>query len=64
MKRIGIEGMDETRQQVEESAYRLNLTMILIMGVVVGYLILGTMRTGQDLSSAMKSQLNHQQHRR
>ncbi|WP_316157895.1 type II secretion system F family protein [Cupriavidus sp. BIC8F] len=64
MKRIGIEGMDETRQQVEESAFKLNLTMVLIMGVVVGYLILGTMRTGQDLSSAMKGQLNHQQYRR
>jgi hypothetical protein len=58
--RIGIDGLDKTAAEVEKSAKRLNTVLFICMGVLVGTMILGTMRTGQVLADAMQQQVNKQ----
>ena len=59
--RIGIDGMDKTCAEVEKSAKKLNVTLFIVMGVLVGTMILGTMRTGQELADAMQRSIAKQQ---
>lgn len=58
--RIGIDGLEKTAAEVEKSAKLLNTVLFICMGVLVGTMILGTMRTGQVLSDAMQQQVNKQ----
>lgn len=58
--RIGVDGLDKTAAEVEKSAKRMNTILFICMGILVGTMILGTMRTGQVLAEAMQQQVNKQ----
>lgn len=61
IKKMGIEGIEEAREEVKKSAKRLNLVLIFVLGGVVAYLLLGTLYTAQGLSAGIRDSVRHHQ---
>lgn len=60
IRKMGIEGIDKTKEEVRKSAKRLNLALIFVLGGVVAYLLLGTLYTAQGLSAGIRESIRHQ----
>ncbi|KVO15202.1 type II secretion system F family protein [Burkholderia ubonensis] len=61
IKKMGVEGIEEAREQVRKSAKSLNIALIFVLGGVVAYLLLGTLYTAQGLSSGLRESIRHHQ---
>ncbi|MBR8085642.1 type II secretion system F family protein [Burkholderia vietnamiensis] len=61
IKKMGVEGIEEAREQVRKSAKSLNIALIFVLGALVAYLLLGTLYTGQGLSAGLRDSIRHQQ---
>jgi toxin coregulated pilus biosynthesis protein E len=59
--RIGIEGIVKVRTAVEESAKKLNVVLIAVLGCCLAFMLVGTLLTAQGLSASLKEQVNNQQ---
>jgi type II secretory pathway component PulF len=58
--KIGIEGVAKVREAVEESAKKLNLALIGVLGLCLAFMLVGTLMTAQGLSASLKEQVNNQ----
>lgn len=56
--RIGIEGVAKVREAVEDSAKKLNLALIGVLGLCLAFMLVGTLITAQGLSASLKDQIN------
>ncbi|SEI14521.1 type II secretion system F family protein [Paraburkholderia hospita] len=61
IKKMGVEGIEEAREEVKKSAKALNITLIFVLGSFVAYLLLGTLYTAQGLSSGIRDSIRQHQ---
>ncbi|MEX3960179.1 type II secretion system F family protein [Trinickia sp. EG282A] len=61
IKKMGVEGIEEAREQVRKSAKSLNIALVFVLGGVVAYLLLGTLYTAQGLSAGLRESIRHHQ---
>jgi type II secretory pathway component PulF len=57
IQRLGIKGVEEARKRVQKSAKVLNISLLFVMGAVVGFLLVGTTITSQSLGDGLKSEI-------
>lgn len=57
IQKLGIKGVEDARKRVQKSAKALNVSLLIIMGVVVGFLMVGATMTSQSLSNGLRSEL-------
>jgi type II secretory pathway component PulF len=57
IQRLGIKGVEEARKRVQNSAKVLNISLLFVMGAVVGFLLVGTTITSQSLGDGLKSEI-------
>lgn len=57
IQNLGIKGVEDARKRVQKSAKLLNISLLIVMGVVVGFLMIGATLTSQSLSNGMRSEL-------
>lgn len=58
--RIGIEGIAKVRFEVEASAKKLNIMLICSLGLVLAFMLVGTLLTAQGLSQSLKAEVQSQ----
>ena len=57
IQKLGIKGVEDARKRVQKSAKALNVSLLVINGVVVGFLMVGATMTSQSLSNGLRSEL-------
>jgi len=57
IQKLGIKGVEDARKRVQKSAKVLNISLLVVMGVVVGFLMIGATLTSQGLSNGMRSEM-------
>lgn len=58
--RIGIEGVLKVRTAVEESAKKLNVVLIAVLGGCLAFMLVGTLLTAQGLGATLREEVNSQ----
>ena len=57
IQKLGIQGIEEAKKRVQRSAKALNVTLILVLGGFIAYLLVATVITAQGLSDALQEEI-------
>lgn len=57
IQKLGIQGVEDARKRVQKSAKALNVSLLIVMGLVVGFLMVGATMTSQSLSNGLRTEI-------
>lgn len=60
VSRIGVEGIGQIRTEVDESAKKLNLFLVVVLGGILAFMLVGVVLTAQGLSSSLREEVSMQ----